>query len=104
MASSKEYMEFIAEQLSLAGNITYRKMFGEYGVYCDGTFFGSVEEDQLYIKITEAGGTFLKDPVIASPHEGARYYLVEELDDRDFLGELVRRTCAQLPPPRKKKK
>lgn len=104
MASSREYMEFIAEQLSLAGTITYRKMFGEYGVYCDGVFFGSVEDDQLYIKITEDGGAFLKDPVIASPHQGARYYLVEELDDRDFLGELVRRTCAQLPPPKAKKK
>ncbi len=42
----------------------------------------------------------MKDPVIASPHQGARYYLVEELDDREHLGELVRRTCAQLPPQR----
>ncbi len=58
MASSREYMEFIAEQLSLAGSITYRKMFGEYGVYCDGVFFGSVEDDQLYIKITEDGVHF----------------------------------------------
>lgn len=55
MASKIEFVEFIAEQLGHAGTITYRKMFGEYGIYCNGKIFGVICDDQLYIKITEAG-------------------------------------------------
>ena len=79
MATSKEYMEFTAEQLSEAGTITYRKMFGEYGVYCNGIFFGTVEDNQLYIKITTGGKNFIPNAVIASPHEGANFFLIENI-------------------------
>ena len=54
MASSLEYVQYAAEQMKDAGNIVYKKMFGEYGLWCDGKFFGTVEDDQFYIKITEA--------------------------------------------------
>lgn len=106
MASSMEYVRFVADQLSEAGVITYRKMFGEYGLYCDGKFFATVEDDQFYVKLTEAGQALMPEAVIASPHEGARYFLIEELDDRDFLRELAQKTCAQLPnsKPKYKKK
>lgn len=99
MATTQEYMEFVAGQLSEAGRITYRRLFGEYGVYCDGKFFGTVEGNQLYLKITEAGKALLPDAEVASPHEGARMLPVEEIEDREFLGQLVRETCAELPAP-----
>lgn len=104
MSSTPEFVQFVAEQLSLAGHIAYRRLFGEYGLYCDGQFFGTVEDNQLFIKITEPGGQLLGEPIIASPHEGARLYLIEALDDRLFLAELVRVTCQALPAPKPKKR
>ena len=55
MASGLEFAKFVSDQLSGAGCITYRKMFGEYGVYCDGKIFALICDNQLYIKITESG-------------------------------------------------
>lgn len=55
MASGKDFVEFVADQLREAGKITYRKMFGEYGVYCDGKLFALVCDDQFFVKITEEG-------------------------------------------------
>ena len=52
MASKPEFVEYIADQLSDAGSITYRKMFGEYGLYCDGKIFALICEDELFIKVT----------------------------------------------------
>ncbi|MGI6031565.1 MAG: TfoX/Sxy family protein [Eubacteriales bacterium] len=100
MSSSLEFVQYVAEQLSQAGEITWRRMFGEYGLYCDGIFFGTVEDNGLYVKITPAGEELLGHPEVASPHEGAKFYAVEELEDRVFLGKLIRATCAQLPPPK----
>lgn len=104
MATDAEYMEFVAGQISKAGNITYRKMFGEYGVYCDGIFFGTVENNQSYIKITVGGQKFMPDAVIDSPHEGARYFRIEELDNEEFLKNIIQITCSELPPPKPKKR
>ena len=103
MASTREYVEFVAGQLSGAGAITYRKLFGEYGLYCDGKFFGTVEGNQLYLKVTEAGRRLLPDAEIASPHEGSNLLTVEEVEDREFLAKLVRETCGELPAPKPKK-
>ncbi len=55
MASKIEFVEFMADQLREAGTITYKKMFGEYGLYCNGKIFAVICDDQFYIKITEAG-------------------------------------------------
>ncbi len=95
----------MAEQLGDAGVITYRKMFGEYGVYCNGKFFACVCDNQFFVKITEAGKEFMPDGETAPPYEGARpYFLIDELDDREFLKELVQRTCAALPARKPGKK
>ncbi|MDD2473495.1 MULTISPECIES: TfoX/Sxy family protein [unclassified Methanoculleus] len=105
MASSQEFVEFVAEQLAGAGDITYRKMFGEYGIYCDGTFFACVCDNQFFVKITEPGKEFMPDGETALPYEGARpYFLIDDLDDTEFLKELTRITCAALPVPKPKKK
>lgn len=103
MACSKEFVEYLCDQLAGAGRITCKKMFGEYGIYCDGIFFAAAEDDAFYVKITKDGEDFLSEegqpgPRIAEPHEGARMFLIEELDDREFLAELTRRTCRALKP------
>ena len=102
MASTADYVEFITSQLQEAGvAVTYRKLFGEYGLWSQGKFFGTVEDDQFYVKITRAGQELLPEAQPVAPHGGEPgMYLVEELEDKDFLGELVRRTCLELPEPK----
>lgn len=101
MATRVEFMQYVADQMAEAGTITFRKMFGEYGVYCDGKIFALVCNDTLFIKITEAGRAAAPQLKEAPPYEGAKPYLrVEDADDRDFLTRLVRATCDALPPPK----
>ncbi len=105
MASSPEFAGFVAERLAGAGEITYRKMFGEYGFYCDGMFFGCVADNQFFVKITEKGKEFMPDGEMAPPYEGAKpYFLIEDLDDAEFLRELTRITCAALPVQKPRRK
>lgn len=105
MASKIEFVEFVADQLREAGNITYRKMFGEYGLYCDGKIFAVICDDQLYIKITEAGRKVCPTLPEVPPYEGAKnYYLMEDVEDRELLTKVVTATCAELPMPKPKKK
>ena len=103
MASSAEYAGFIAELCGGAGEITYRKMFGEYGLYCGGKLFGTVEDNQFYVKITDASRALMPDAEIAEPHKGARYFLVTRTEEPEFLAELVKRMCGELPEPKPKK-
>lgn len=104
MPSGKDFVQYVADQVAGAGEITYRKMFGEYGMYCDGKIFALICDDQLFIKTTEAGREFAHDAVLAPPYKGASLYLlIENVENRDFLTELVIITCEQLPPPKPKK-
>lgn len=105
LASKLEFVEYVADQLGEAGEITYRKMFGEYGIYCDGKFFATVCDDQLFFKITEGGRKLMPDLEEGIPYHGAKpHFLIEELEDREQLAELVRTTCRELPMPKPKKK
>lgn len=98
MASSKEFAEYVAEQLSGAGRITYRKMFGEYGVYCDGKFFALICDDRLLIKITDEVKKKYPNIKEAPPYDGAKnYFLIEEIDDREFLTDISLITFESLP-------
>ena len=102
MASSLEFTRYVAEQLSGAGEITWKKMFGEYGLYCDGKLFANVSDDQLFIKITEAGRSLFPDLPEAPPYPGAKeYFLIENVDDRDFITTLTLATCQALPEAKK---
>ncbi|MDE6026199.1 MAG: TfoX/Sxy family protein [Lachnospiraceae bacterium] len=104
MASNPEFVEYVADQLRDAGNITYRKMFGEYGMYCDGKIFALICENQLFIKITDAGRQLAPELETAPPYDGAKdYFLIENVDDRDFLTSFVMETCKELPMPKPKK-
>ena len=104
MASSLSYVEFLMEQLSGAGAITYRRMFGEYGLYCDGKYFACVCDGRLLVKITPAGEALLPDCPRGIPYEGGGEMLLPDVEDRETLTALTRATCAALPEknPRKK--
>lgn len=104
MASNPEFVEYVADQLSDAGTITYRKMFGEYGMYCDGKIFALICENQLFIKITDVGRQLAPELEMAPPYDGAKdYFLIENIDDREFLTSFVMETCKELPMPKPKK-
>ena len=105
MSSSQEFVQYAADKCSGAGRITYRKMFGEYGMYCDGKIFALICDDQFFIKITEAGKRLAPELSEAPPYDGAKpYFLIEDLDDRDFLTEFITETCRELPMPKPKSK
>lgn len=106
MASSLSYVEFVREQLSGAGAITYRRMFGEYGLYCDGKYFACICDGRLLVKITPAGEALVPGCPRGIPYEGGGEMLLPDVEDRKTLTALVRATCAALPEkkPRKKPK
>jgi len=106
MASDKDFLDFIVDQINDAGNITYLKMFGEYGVYSDGKLFALVCDNKLFIKPTEGGRKFIGNVVEAPPYPGAKnsFLIEEKLEDREWLSELVRISVKELPEPKKKKK
>lgn len=105
MASNADFVEYIAEQLRDAGTITYRKMFGEYGLYCDGKIFALICDDQLFIKITDGGRKIISDLEEVPPYNGAKpYFLIEDVDSKEILTSFVLETCKELPLPSPKKK
>ena len=98
-------MEYAAEQLREAGKISYRKMFGEYGWYCDGKFLGVICDDKLFVKITPQGEAAFPDLPKAPPYEGANDYIwVEDVDDREAMTALTRLTCLELQAQPKKRR
>lgn len=105
MDSSLEFVQYAVDQMRDAGEITYKKMFGEYGVYCDGKIVALVCDNQLFIKVTEAGKKLCPDFEEAAPYEGAKpYLLVENIDDRELVAKLTAETARELPMPKPKKK
>lgn len=104
MASSAELTAYIAEQFGGAGEITVKKMFGEYGLYCGGKFFAMVCDDRLFVKITDAGRAQFPSLPEDAPYDGAKKcFLIENPDDTDFLTRLAIVTCDALPEPKPKK-
>ena len=97
MASHQDFVDYVAEQLREAGSIRSRKMFGEYGLYCDDVFFAVICDDQLFVKVTPEGEAAFPNLPKAPPYEGARdSFLVEDVDDRDTMTALTRLTCLAL--------
>ena len=103
MASNPEFVQYIVDQCGGAGNIESRKMFGDYGIYCDGKIFGLVCDNGFYVKPTDAGRKLLSTEDLRPPYEGAKpYFYIEDVDDRDYLAALVKATCSALPEPKPK--
>lgn len=101
MASSLDFVAYVCDQLSGAGSITYKKMFGEYGVYCDGKIVGVICDNQFFVKKTQAGAALCPGCREAAPYTGAKPHLVmDSLDDRQLMAQFIRATWEELPPPK----
>lgn len=105
MATDKVFVDFVLDQIENAGEITAKKMFGEYGVFSDGKIFALICDNKLFIKPTESGRAFIQDVHEASPYKGAKpsFLIDDKLEDRDWLSELIRISLLELPKPKKKK-
>jgi TfoX/Sxy family transcriptional regulator of competence genes len=105
MASNSDFVQYIAEQCSGAGEIVTKKMFGDYGIYCNGKIFGLICDNLFYLKPTEIVRALLREVELRPPYEGAKdYFYIADVDDRDYLSALVSETCKALPEPKKRKK
>lgn len=104
MATSKQYLEFVLDQLSLLEDISYRAMMGEYIVYYQGKIIGGVYDDRFLVKPTQSAKRMMPNAPYESPYAGAKeMLLVERIEDKAFLRELVSSMAAELPAPKKKK-
>jgi TfoX/Sxy family transcriptional regulator of competence genes len=107
MASTQQTVDFISDQIRGAGDIRSRKMFGEFAVYCNEKVVAFVCDDQLYMKPTDIGYTFLDASHEAPPYPGAKKYLrvpEDKWDDSDWLTDFVRQTANVLPMPKLRRK
>lgn len=105
MASSKEYLEFVLEQLSELDDITYRAMMGEYIIYYRDKVAGGIYDNRFLVKPVKAARDLMPNARLETPYEGAKdMLLVEELEDREFLKRLFEAMYEELPAPKKKKK
>ena len=104
MASEQKFVDFIVGQIQKAGTITAKKMFGEYGIYCNEKIFGLICDNKLFIKPTKAGREFIGNPTELSPYEGAKpsFVIDDKVEDSEWLSRLVRETVKELPEPKPK--
>ena len=103
MASSKEYLDFILEQLSGLEEITYRAMMGEYILYYQGKIIGGIYDDRLLVKPVKSAVALMPDATFELPYEGAKeMLLVDDVDNRDFLAKLFNAMYDELPLPKKR--
>ena len=105
MATSKDYLNFILEQLSELNDITYRAMMGEYIIYYQGKIVGGIYDNRFLVKPAKSAKAIMPDAPFESPYEGAKeMLLVENVDDKDFLTKLFNVMYSELPASKKKKK
>lgn len=103
MASTKEYLEFVLEQLSELTDISYRAMMGEYIIYYQGRVIGGIYDDRFLVKNTKAAKELMPDAPLEVPYEGGKeMLLVEDIDNKAFLKELFESMVGELPLPKKK--
>ncbi len=106
MASDLSFVEYAVDQIAEDCAVTYKKMFGEFGLFSDAKMFGMVCDNRLLIKPTEGGRAFIEDVVEAPPYPGAKpSFLIEgQIENAEWLSELVRITTRELPVPKRKKR
>ena len=102
MASDREYLDFILEQLSGLENVAWKPMMGEYIIYWRGRIIGGIYDNRFLIKPTKSAVAMLPDADRELPYEGAKeMLLVDNVDNREFLEELLAAMYKELPPPKK---
>ena len=101
MPSSKDYLDFILEQLSVLGDITYRQMMGEYILYYQGKVFGGIYDNRFLVKITKSSTALLPNASKELPYPGTKeMLLVDELEDKELLAKLIKSIYEELPKKR----
>ena len=104
MPSSKQYLEFILEQLSNLKDISYRAMMGEYIIYYQGKIVGGIYDDRFLVKPTKSAISMMPNAITELPYKGAKeMLLVDEVDNKDFLAKLFNAIYEELPAPKRKK-
>ncbi|GMR14383.1 MAG: TfoX/Sxy family protein [Gemmatimonadota bacterium] len=106
MASDLSFVEFVVDQIDADCVVTYKRMFGEFGLFSRGKFFAVICDDHLFVKPTEGGRAHIGEVVEVPPYPGAKPSLLIEarIEDRQWLSELVRITARELPAPKTKKR
>ena len=103
MASSKDYLEFVLEQLSELDDISYKAMMGEYIIYYRGKIVGGIYDDRFLVKPTQSAKTLMPEANLELPYEGAKeMLLVDDIDNRELLRNLLEAMYDELPAPKKK--
>ena len=104
MASSKEYLDFALEQLSELDGISYRAMMGEYIIYFRGKVIGGIYDDRFLVKNIKTAADFMPEATLELPYDGAKeMLLVDDIENKEFLKELLEAMVDDLPAQKKKK-
>ena len=105
MASSKEYLEYILDQLADLDDISCRAMMGEYIIYYRGKVIGGIYDDRFLVKPVKAAVAMMPDADLELPYKGAKeMLLVDDVENREFLCDLLEAMYGELPVPKKKKR
>lgn len=105
MASSKEYLDFILEKLSGLNDVSYRAMMGEYIIYYSGKVIGGIYDNRFLIKPVKSAITMMPSAEMERPYDGGKkMLLVDDIDNKEFLRELLDAMVEELPTPKKKNK
>lgn len=104
MATSKGYLDFVLEQLAELDDVSYRAMMGEYIIYYRGKIVGGIYDDRFLVKPTKSAVAMMPNADMELPYEGAKeMLLVDDVDNKEFLRELLEKMYEELPVPKKKK-
>ena len=104
MSSSKEYLNFILEQLSELDGITYKPMMGEYIIYLQGKIVGGIYDNRFLVKPVKSAKELMPNAHPELPYDGAKPMLmVDNIDDKDFLARLLNTMFSELPEAKKKR-
>ena len=105
MGSTKDYLEYILEQLSFSDEITYRSMMGEYIIYYRGKIIGGIYDDRFLVKPVKSAREMMPNAHMELPYEGAKeMLLVDDVENKKFLKELLEAMYDELPAPKKRRK
>ena len=105
MASSKEYLDFILEQVSELDNVSYKAMMGEFIIYYKGKIIGGIYDDRLLVKPVQSATNYMPNAVYELPYDGAKeMLLIDDVDNKEFLIGLFDAVYDDLPAPKPKKK
>lgn len=105
MSSSLEFVKYVCQQIDNAGSISFRKMFGEYCIYCDEVVIGVVCNNQFFVKQTIAGTKIYPNYKTASPYINAKLHLlIDNVDDQDLMTKFIRATCNEILNSKNKKR